>query len=732
MDAKSRKRGVVASRVKLHAAMLNAGIKTQTALADKMADLEGLESPPRDTVNRAFRQESVSPASVARIASALNVEAYTLYLSTKEQLEQIEANNLVLSSSRDRFGLRSGDSESDRVQPKPSQETGSLTEFLNGILKTKYSMFLLMALVLVWIGKTYLSSYSEASTDEPIELKQSTAGGGAAKIAINQKLLLEDITVSIPESASIIIFSKDPAVDKLSQLLNQKLQGNYSVTIGERELVSKHSMATDIAEQFQSDAVLTIRYELHGRYAILQAFLFYQNHDRLFWTASLTRTELSYQTLDIAERAYTAFSRLLGKQHQPELLAGNLTELAPHQNYVQARKLLDGHNSELNVKKAQAILLSTVAQYPNFTNVRAALCEVYLRESWREHEKNNLEYAERECNAGYLLNQNNYYLNAMRGYLYRRSGKVEQAIHLFENALQKSPNNVDSISGIAMAYRDAVRQQLARFPQAERKMMTYAKKATELEPNFWLHHNNLGVLSYTAGKTELIALSFEKSALLNPNELAFANVATINLCQGNLKKAIGFYQDSIRQGPNSYIGYETIGTAYIFSKQFDKAVENKEKALSLMSDEEFGGLYQMWGDLGDAYRLSNKPASAFEAYKKGLTIIHREELRGNFTKADKAFKAYYTLQLTELAKNNFQESGFSFDYQQLDKLMTAEMEASAKAKLAFAFYLLGDVKQARIAMKQATDVCIVYHQHPDWMKFEGVEVQRAEELGASR
>ncbi len=161
-----------------------------------------------------------------------------------------------------------------------------------------------------------------------------------------------------------------------------------------------------------------------------------------------------------------------------------------------------------------------------------------------------------------------------------------------------------------------------------------------------------------------------------------------------------------------------MGTAYLFSKQYDKAVINKEKALSLMSDKEFGGLYQMWGDLGDAYRLSAKPASAVEAYKKALTIIHREELRGNFTLADKAFKAYYILQLSQLAQSDFEEPEFSFDYKQLEPLLTADMEASAKAKLAFAFYLLDDVKQARTAMKRATDVCVVYHQHPDWVAFE--------------
>ena len=717
MDAKSRKRGVIASRAKLHAAMLDAGIKTQTALADKIADLEGLASPPRDTVNRAFRQESVSPASIARIANALNVDAYTLYLSSKEQLEQTDVHQPELLASADLNSSESEDTRGNEADLRESDQT-RVIRTISYVAYVKLALGLTIAILVVGIVKSYLTDNGDSDNQLDPKLNDSQVlQASEEKITLGQSSQ-ENTPLSIPENASIIIFSKDSATDELSYALKEKLLAEYSTTIGERGLVPQHFMATDIAEQFQSDAVLTLRYEPQGRYAILQAYLFYQNLDRLVWTGSFSHAELTYQSSDLAEQAYSAFNRMNGKPHRSDLLAGNLTELAPHQQYVQARELLDGHNSELNVKKAQAILLSTVAQYPMFANARAALCEAYLRESWREHEKNSLEYAEKECNAGYQLNKNNFYLNAMMGYLYRRSGKVEQAIKLFEKALEKFPNNVDSISGIAMAYRDAVRQQLAGYPNAEQKMLSFAKKATELEPDFWLHHNNLGVLSYTAGKTEMIALAFEKSAVLNPSELAFANVATINLCQGNLEKAIGFYQDAIRLGPDSYVGYETMGTAYLFSKQYNKAVINKEKALSLMSDKEFGGLYQMWGDLGDAYRLSAKPASAVEAYKKALTIIHREELRGNVTQADKAFKAYYILQLSQLAQNDFEEPEFSFDYKQLEPLLTADMEASAKAKLAFAFYLLNDVEQARTAMKRATDVCVVYHQHPDWIAFE--------------
>src|SRR5699024_9452496 len=79
-----RKRGVCASRARLNRALAEAGLKTQSALAQRMADLEGLDAAPRDLVNRVFREQPVESRSLERVARALGVEAYSLYKSSAE------------------------------------------------------------------------------------------------------------------------------------------------------------------------------------------------------------------------------------------------------------------------------------------------------------------------------------------------------------------------------------------------------------------------------------------------------------------------------------------------------------------------------------------------------------------------------------------------------------------------------------------------------------------------
>lgn len=79
-----RKRGVRASRQKLEKALHNAGFKTQVSLAEYIAELESLDAAPKDMVNKVFREVPVSLHTIERIAQALKVEAFSLYLTREE------------------------------------------------------------------------------------------------------------------------------------------------------------------------------------------------------------------------------------------------------------------------------------------------------------------------------------------------------------------------------------------------------------------------------------------------------------------------------------------------------------------------------------------------------------------------------------------------------------------------------------------------------------------------
>jgi hypothetical protein len=84
-----RRRGIQASPAKLRKALADAGLKSQNAVAEKIADLESLDSPPRGLVNRVWRGEAVDPQSLERVARALGVPGWTLYRSSDEPPDQV-------------------------------------------------------------------------------------------------------------------------------------------------------------------------------------------------------------------------------------------------------------------------------------------------------------------------------------------------------------------------------------------------------------------------------------------------------------------------------------------------------------------------------------------------------------------------------------------------------------------------------------------------------------------
>ena len=76
-----RRRGVRASPAKLNQALAAGDLarKTQAALADRIAEIEGLDTAPKDLVSRVFRGVPVDAQSLERVARALRVPSDTLY-----------------------------------------------------------------------------------------------------------------------------------------------------------------------------------------------------------------------------------------------------------------------------------------------------------------------------------------------------------------------------------------------------------------------------------------------------------------------------------------------------------------------------------------------------------------------------------------------------------------------------------------------------------------------------
>jgi len=674
---KKRKRGIAASRVKLEQAMRIAGLKTQTSLAEKIADTEDLDNVPRDMVNRVFRGLTVEPQTIERIAVVLDVEAYSLYLSSDEleQAKQTSGENATADYSHP-------------VSPKlePSQRDLAKSDNISSTNLITVAVLAIIVLIIFW------SVYSR-STGPNAEETLSTGSPMLGK-------------------PSLVVYSFSKVTDVLANELVKQMQDDFTAINLNREVLTGKNMAVDIAREYQSDGVLTLREQTFGRFIGLQAYLYINDVELLIWTDSLLKASLPAHRKTIAKQLIKSVNIAVVDPQRLNSSGIRFVDPASQQKFLRAITLLNNTELEINVKRAQALLQSAIQKHPNYVNAITALCESFVEESWRGNEQEILQDAQRVCNKALSIDPTNIYAQSTLAYVYRRTGRLEKSIRLYENALAIQPNDINANSGIASAYLEAYRQNLNEYPNAKKKMVQYARKAVELEPSYWKHHSNLGLFNYFSGNSELAADAFGIAAELNPNELAYTNVGTMNRCIGNIDKAEFYYRKAIDLAPNSYLGKEFLGSIFFYKNQFSESADLKKQALDAMSNES-GGIHQMWGELGHAYRKDHQTSNAIDSYLKALKIVERDALRGNIAVADKIFNYQYKLLLTTLAPETYSKSNFNLDSAELAKLLTKETDGAALAALAHSFLIEGDMSRAKKAFDRAMSKCIVYKSHPD-------------------
>lgn len=660
--------------------MLAAGYSTQAALAKKIAIDEELETVPKDTVNRVFRQEYVSPHTIARLAKVLAVEPYTLYLSKQED-EQLQQS----------FSASTQAKSADKNTP-------NVESHLTRLVTPSYRKLILIGLSFL-TGIIVLSYWQTFSPSQP-SINESTSFA-----PLNKPLLGQYSLVLLPTQHT----------RSLADALRKVMINDIKMVVINRSLVDKNSMSIDIARSFQADGVVTIKTADYDRYQGLRVYLYFNNAEKLIWTGSVSQTELNQQVTLLAEELSSFLKASVGLVSEEKLSEreASFASITAQEKYLKARRLLDNQQKELNLKRAQGFLNSAIKESPKFARAYAALCEALIYESWMGDEKSILEDAQGACNAAIELAPQDSYAQATTAYLYRRSGRILKSIDSYQQILTQWPNNIDATSGLASTYLEAFRQQIEELPDAMDKALQYAMRATQAEPEYWKHHFNLGVMHYFTGDVEKAIVSNEMAVSKNENELAYTNLGSMNFCLGNHQKARDAFTRSQKLAPESYIGDEFLGMTYYFLEDFEKSADLRQRALAKINDSETGSIHQMWGNLGDSYRQVGKLPNSVDAYLKAIKIIERDTLRGNIAVADKVYRHYYYLTLTKIDSEHFSEDVLDESSERLAEYLASDMESSAYVRLAQIHYLKKDFSTSRLALDKATTRCPGYGSFPD-------------------
>lgn len=302
-----------------------------------------------------------------------------------------------------------------------------------------------------------------------------------------------------------------------------------------------------------------------------------------------------------------------------EGLAGTPGEPEPASAYEYTRRgmeLLERYDREGNIDKAIDDFQRALALDGVSAPAHAGLARAYWRKyfegnrdaSWLEKA---LPVAERAVALDGFLAEARISL----GRILMELGRVQEAESEFREVLVMEPSNADAHYGLARIFEK--RNQIERAEASYLEALAHRPDSSEL-------HYQLGSLYFRNARYEEAETSFRRTVELLPDSTAgYENLAAALFMRGEISEAAEAIQTALEIKP-TYPLYSNLGSLLFYQGLYSQAADAYEKALQLG-----GGLYPLWGNLGDAYRWSpDGQDKAREAYRTAIRLAE-EELEAN-------------------------------------------------------------------------------------------------------
>jgi len=658
-NKRSRRRGVRASRVKLTEALADAGIRTQAALAERIADLEGLDAAPRDVVYRVFRQQPVDMHTLTRVARALGRPVHSLLLSAQE----VEGAAPIAQGGLDDDGI----AEAPRW-PWP---------------------LAIAAMLAVIAGAAWYAVVGPSPMpEEP---------GAASEVSERD---LSDLAIVVRR------FRGDRDI-RIAQALREVLATEARVaTAGATAGIDLNETAATIAERLDADLVVEGEIMSFGRHVGLRVFAWSDGEQRPIWTSSLLRRALDSDAMrEIAEDIVRAL-RTGGPAHLPDP-----ARASSHEAYLRGRFDLDQSRTELNVKRAIARFTAAVRHDPDYARARAGLCHALVQESVISSEPGILVDAEEECARANELAPDLLAVRRARASLARRGGHHDEAARILTAVLEEDPYDTDAL--LEMAENQLAVYRAGGDEQARLTAIGFATRANEAEPDFWKAPFTLARVHFFIGDVDAAVSAAEAAVAADANEHSVTNLGTFYFCRGDHDRALALYLRAREITPDASLGAEQMCVAYYFAREFDRAIQFCKAAIDLDSAGGSPATHEMWGNLADAYRQAGQNESAADAYARAAELAERALLTSGHSPNVRAHLAYYYTVLEVLDERRVPDAIEEKLPGDLEEFSSSATDPQAFIRIAAAWALLGREDEARAAYAQGTADCAGFGASPD-------------------
>ena len=216
------------------------------------------------------------------------------------------------------------------------------------------------------------------------------------------------------------------------------------------------------------------------------------------------------------------------------------------------------------------------------------------------------------------------------GDLYKKAGKLDEAVVEYKMALWIDSMNYSAYSGLVQAY-----EEMGDYDNA----IAYYEKYIKIHPNNAVLHSSVANLYFMKGELEEAVAHYQSAISINPKPDWTSIVAqTLGYIQQNVVKntdcAIANYQLANVLSPKEIDVYVSLGSAFYDNDDYKNALIVYRRALELEPNNSkihcnLGYLYWGMGDLDEAikeYTLSIKFDPTYDIAHNNLGVIYLDDL----------------------------------------------------------------------------------------------------------
>jgi len=209
--------------------------------------------------------------------------------------------------------------------------------------------------------------------------------------------------------------------------------------------------------------------------------------------------------------------------------------------------------------------------------------------------------------SGQLPKESLFNAYGHRGYAYYVTGKFDQAIQDFDQAMRLNPSfaPVFSLRGNAFYGKAAYDRAILDFDEAIR-----------LDPSVANDFNNRGNAYYSKATYDRAIQDYDEAIRLNPSFAdAFHNRGLAYRGKGDHDGAIRNYDEAIRLNPSFADAFKNRGNAYYAKGNYDRAIQDYDEAIRLKP-----GVAEIFSYRGRAYTQKGNYDRAIQDYDEAIRL----------------------------------------------------------------------------------------------------------------